>query len=127
VAWCHTPATTADRPPALEPPQGPAPPMTPAMALLEPARLILLALLVLAVEAILLLGLRRRRRDLPLTGLLANLVAGSCLLLALWLGQLGANGAGIALLLAGSLVAHLLDLRQRLQVRRADHRQARND
>ena len=60
-----------------------------------------------------LLGSLRSRGAPPLATLWPNLLAGSCLLLALRLALGQASWQWLALVLAVSLLAHLLDLRQR--------------
>lgn len=84
-------------------------------ALFESGRIVDLILLLMLVEAVIIgaLALVWRYR-LPVTGLLLNLAAGACLLLALRavLTDAGWTVAGIWLALA--LLAHLGDLKQRL-------------
>jgi hypothetical protein len=67
-----------------------------------------------AVEAIILILRHRRsgRRGMP-RPLLLNLLSGGCLLLAVRGALCGAGWPWIALALAGSLLAHLADLRER--------------
>jgi len=81
----------------------------------ETPRLVELALLVLVLEALAVLALWRAGR-LPVAarGLLSNLAAGACLLIALRLSLLDAAPGWSALWLALALGAHVLDLRRRL-------------
>ncbi len=82
--------------------------------LLLSGRLIDLILALVALE-VLLLHLLRSRGAPPLAALLPNLLAGASLLLALRLALGQASWLWLALALATSLLAHLLDLRQRWQ------------
>jgi hypothetical protein len=80
--------------------------------LLLSGRLIDIILLLVALEIVFLHSLRSRGAP-ALATLLPNLLAGACLLLALRLALGQASWVWLALALAASLVAHLLDLRQR--------------
>jgi hypothetical protein len=83
-------------------------------ALFMDGRVIDLILLLVAVEAIGLLLLRRATgRGLSPSALLANLAAGAFLLAALRCGLSGTGVAWVGLCLALALVAHLADLRAR--------------
>lgn len=82
--------------------------------LLLSGRLIEFILLLVALEVYILHHLRSRGAP-PLVRLLPNLLAGALLLLALRLALGQAPWFWLALVLAASLVAHLLDLRQRWQ------------
>ena len=82
--------------------------------LLLSGRLIDIILLMVALEIVFLHSLRSRGAP-ALATLLPNLLAGACLLLALRLALGQASWVWLALALSGSLVAHLLDLRQRWQ------------
>ena len=73
-----------------------------------------LVLALMAVEAALLAWHRRRSgRGVPVAELLAFLLAGACLLLALRTALVGASWEWIAAALAGAGAAHLADLRLR--------------
>jgi len=73
-----------------------------------------LILAMMALEAILLgVYCHSRQRGLATLGLLANLVAGASLLLAMRLTLTNAGGELIGLCLTLALVAHLLDLASR--------------
>jgi hypothetical protein len=80
--------------------------------LLLSGRLIDIILLLVALEIFLLRSLRSRGAP-PVVALLPNLLAGACLLLALRLALGQASWVWLALALVASLVAHLMDLRQR--------------
>jgi hypothetical protein len=83
-------------------------------ALFASGRVIDLILGLTAAEAILLiLWHRRTGRGVPPRPLLLNLLAGACLLLAVRAVLCGAGWPWVALALAGSLLAHLADLRER--------------
>ena len=73
-----------------------------------------LVLAFVALEAALLVWHRRRSgRGVPVGELLAFLLAGACLLLALRAALVGASWQWVALALAGAGAAHLADLRLR--------------
>lgn len=79
-----------------------------------------LILAVLALEALVLSRVARRRRRSapgqpapPLRGTLANLAAGACLILAMLATALAAPWGWIAACLTGAFVAHLVDLAER--------------
>lgn len=79
---------------------------------------LLLVLAVLAIEAVLLTVVASRRSPMPrsrtnLKGTLANLAAGTCLVLAMLASTLDASWGWIALCLTGAFLAHLIDLRDR--------------
>lgn len=75
-----------------------------------------LALLVTAIEGMLLAGYHRGTgRGVAPGALLGNLLSGACLLLALHGALSGAGWPWIAPCLLGSLLAHLADLRRRWQ------------
>ncbi len=77
-------------------------------------RVVDLVLALIALEAVLLTWHRRRSgRGLPAAELLAFLLAGACLLLALRAALVGASWVWIAAPLAGAGAAHLVDLRLR--------------
>ncbi len=77
-------------------------------------RIIDLILALTAVEAVALIAWHRRSgRGIAAADLLPNLAAGACLLLAVRVALAGAGWMWAALCLAGSLVAHLSDLRRR--------------
>jgi hypothetical protein len=59
---------------------------------------------------------RWTRRGVGLSLVLANLLAGACLLAALRLALTGAAWPWIALVLAAAFAAHLTDLRQRVRL-----------
>lgn len=80
--------------------------------LLLSGRLIDIILLLVALEILLLRSLRSRGAP-PVLALLPNLLAGASLLLALRLALGQASWVWLALALTTSLVAHLMDLRQR--------------
>lgn len=80
----------------------------------ESGRVVDLILGLMVLEgAVLALHRRRTGRGVPIGGLIAFLLAGACLLLALRGALVGAWWGWIALPLAGALVAHLADLRLR--------------
>jgi hypothetical protein len=82
--------------------------------LIASGRIVDLILALVALEAVGLIGLwRLRRRGLAPADLLANLLAGVGLLLALRAALVGAWWGWIALCLAMALAAHLADLRRR--------------
>jgi hypothetical protein len=73
-------------------------------------------LALVAVEAFMLLAWRMQTgRGPAVTGIVANLASGACLLLALRFALSGAAVATIAACLAASLVAHLTDLAERFR------------
>ncbi len=73
-----------------------------------------LVLALMVVEAALLAWHRRRSgRGVPVAELLAFLLAGACLLLALRAALVGASWVWVAAALAGAGAAHLADLRLR--------------
>ena len=74
-------------------------------------------LALVAVEAAVLLGYRRWSggKGVAPGGLLANLAAGSCLLLALRAALAGASWGLVAACLLAGLIAHLVDLVSRWQ------------
>lgn len=77
-------------------------------------RIVDFILLLVLAEAVGLVALHRATGHGPAPGaLLPNLAAGACLLLALRFALRGAAWPVLALCLLGSLVAHLLDLRDR--------------
>ena len=83
-------------------------------------------LLLIAAEAVIFSALVLIwRKRLPLTGLLLNLLAGACLLLALRVVLLGENWVMAAFWLGAAFVAHALDLLLRL--RREPKRQFNGD
>ncbi|HEX8373858.1 MAG TPA: hypothetical protein VF606_01615 [Geminicoccaceae bacterium] len=83
-------------------------------ALFTNGRIVDLILGLTVLEAVALVAFHRRTgRGVALADLLANLLAGVCLLLALRAALLGAWWGWIALCLSASLVAHLIDLRRR--------------
>jgi hypothetical protein len=84
--------------------------------LFESGRIVDLILLLMILEALAILGwaLLRRAR-LPITGLLLNLAAGACLLLALRAVLLGSGWTVAGAWLAGALGAHVADLIVRLR------------
>jgi hypothetical protein len=85
-------------------------------ALFQEGRVIWFILVLVAIEAALLtLWLSRTQRVPHLPGVLANLVAGACLMAAIGSVLAGWGVAALALLLALSLVAHLFDLWLRLR------------
>jgi hypothetical protein len=78
-----------------------------------------IALIVMAVEAIILRVVIAYRGDaLPYRALLANLAAGACLVIAVRLALVGAHWQWIALVLAASLLAHSTDVALRLRTTR---------
>lgn len=82
--------------------------------LLADERLVDLALLLTAIEGLLLVAYHRRTgRGVAPPDLVANLAAGACLMLALRAALAGAGPTWIVACLAGSLLAHLLDLSRR--------------
>lgn len=85
-------------------------------ALFASGRIVDLILLLMALEAlvvcVLAYGLRRR---LPVAGLLLNLAAGACLLLALRAVLTDAGWMLVGVWLTGALVAHVSDLFLRLR------------
>jgi hypothetical protein len=79
--------------------------------LLASGRAVDLILALMAVEAIALLALwRRRRRGVPPAQLIANLAAGGSLLLALRAALTGAHWVWLGLWFTTALIAHLADL-----------------
>jgi hypothetical protein len=83
----------------------------------DAGRAIDLVLGVLAAETLALLLYRRtRRRGPPYAGIVANALAGGCLLLAVRAALVGLPVTMIGLWLAAALVAHLADLRSRWRV-----------
>lgn len=73
-----------------------------------------LVLMLMAAEAVLLLVVHRYAgRGPPPADLIANLLSGFCLLLALRAAIAGAAWPWLALALSGSLVGHLVDLKRR--------------
>lgn len=84
-------------------------------ALFESGRVVDLILAIMAIEALLfvILAISWRAR-LPIAGLLFNLAAGGCLLLALRAVLTGADWVVAGAWLAAALVAHVADLIQRL-------------
>ena len=77
-------------------------------------RVVDLILGLVAVEALALAAYRRRTgRGIPLADLAANLLAGSCLLLAVRAALVSAWWGWTALALAAALLAHLADLARR--------------
>jgi hypothetical protein len=83
-------------------------------------RIVDLILVFVAIETAGLALLARHHAKLgskfgPVSALLPNLASGACLLLALRVALGGGWWGWIALCLAGSLVAHLLDLASRLR------------
>jgi hypothetical protein len=79
--------------------------------LLASGRAVDLILALMAVEAIALLVLwRRRGRGVPPAQLIANLAAGASLLLALRAALTGAHWAWLGVWLTTALIAHLADL-----------------
>jgi hypothetical protein len=83
-------------------------------ALFTNGRIVDLILGLTVLEAVALIAYHRRTgRGVTPADLLANLLAGVCLLLALRVALLGAWWGWIALCLSASLVAHLIDLRRR--------------
>ncbi len=89
-------------------------------AYLADGRAIDAILALVAIEAFMLLALRiLTGRSPAVTGMVANLASGACLLLALRFALSGAAVATIAASLAASLVAHVTDLAE--QFRGATH------
>ena len=88
-------------------------------ALFESGRIVDLILLIILLEAVVFGGValvRRGRADRPrLRGLLFNLAAGACLLMALRSVLTGAEWTAAGAWLAAALVAHIADLTQRLR------------
>ena len=79
--------------------------------LLAPVHLVDLILMLVLIEATVLLRVHARSGGVIAPGpLMANLAAGTCLLLALRAALGGVGGIWIALALFASLLAHLLDL-----------------
>jgi hypothetical protein len=77
-------------------------------------RIVDLVLALMVLEGIVLVAYHRTTgRGLAPVGLLANLLAGVCLLLALRAALIGASWRWIALALAAALLAHLADLWRR--------------
>ncbi len=77
-------------------------------------RVVDLVLVLVAVEAALLAWhCRRSGRGVPVAELIAFLLAGACLLLALRAALVGASWEWVAVPLAGAGAAHLADLRLR--------------
>ena len=82
-------------------------------------RVVDLVLAVMVVEALALALYRRSTgRGLALIDVVAMLVPGACLLLALRTALAGADGVAIALWLTVALAAHLVDLYRRAIARR---------
>jgi hypothetical protein len=80
-------------------------------ALFDSGRIVDLILVLVVLEALLLLGLRvRRGGGIMPRALLANLLAGACLLLALRSALTGADWVWPAMFLLLALPAHLADL-----------------
>jgi hypothetical protein len=74
-------------------------------------RVVDLVLALMVLEGALLFWLRRRSaRGVPVGEMLAFLLAGACLLLALRAALVGASWPWVALPLAGAFAAHLTDL-----------------
>lgn len=83
--------------------------------LFESGRIVDLILVLMALEALLFCALAMVRRDrIPLAGLLFNLSAGACLLLALRAVLTGAGWTVAGVWLTAALVAHVGDLVRRL-------------
>jgi hypothetical protein len=77
-------------------------------------RIVDIILCAIALEMLLLIAIHRRTgRGLAPVTLLANTLAGVCLLLALRTALVGADWTWIALCMFGALLAHLADLWQR--------------
>lgn len=78
-----------------------------------------LIILLIALEAIVLLALRRRFTTIPpIQDLLPNLLSGAALMLALRFALTDAGWQGIAACLSFALLAHVADLQRRLRVER---------
>ncbi len=68
-------------------------------------------LMLMGLEAVALAGVRiTTGRGIAISGLVANLLAGGCLILALKTALIGGSPETTALWLAGALVAHVADL-----------------
>lgn len=78
-------------------------------------RLIEIVVALMLLEFGVLVVLRRRGGGVPLAGLLAVLVAGACLMLAVRAALLDQSPAVITAWLVGGLVAHVADLAARWQ------------
>jgi hypothetical protein len=87
-------------------------------ALFESGRIVELILVAMLLEAAVLgvVGLRSRGRG-PAAGLLLNLAAGGCLLLALRAVLVGGSWMAAAAWLSGALIAHVGDVVLRLRER----------
>lgn len=84
--------------------------------LFQDGRLIWFILALVLIEAVVLaLWLSRTSRAAHLPGVLANLAAGACLMMAIGSVLAGWGVASLALLLGLSLVAHVFDLWLRLR------------
>jgi RsiW-degrading membrane proteinase PrsW (M82 family) len=82
--------------------------------LFQTGRIVDLVLALMVVEGVLLAIYHRRRgRGIPAAGLVANLLAGGCLLLAVRAALTHAGWPVVSLWLAAALLAHLADLRSR--------------
>ncbi len=87
-------------------------------ALFADGRIIDAILVLVALEALALVAFARRTGRVAPAAILANLLAGASLMLALRLALAGTGWPWIGLALMAALVAHLADLRQRFAVPR---------
>ena len=94
-------------------------------AIFADGRIVDAILVLVALEAVVLVAVARRSGRVRPAAILANLLAGACLMVALRLALAGAGGHWIGLALAGSLAAHLADIGQRFSV--PEQREGRRD